>query len=151
MAGAAPASEPLIRSARIGDAPDVARLLETLGYPCTRDDAAERIVTVLGDRRQHLLLAERDGHVCGLIALNMVYSVAHGADLARITALVVGEECQREGVGKRLLREVEVLSRQAGISRIEVTSGAQREGALAFYRGCGYSEGALRFVKLLGD
>lgn len=151
MAGEPPVSEPLIRSARVGDAPDVARLLEALGYPCSRDDASERIVTVLGDRRQHLLLAERDGHVCGLIALNMVYSVAHGADLARITALVVGDECQREGIGKRLLREAELVSRQSGISRIEVTSGPQRHGAHTFYRDCGYSEGALRFVKLLGD
>jgi len=151
MPAEVPAGEPLIRSARIGDAPDVARLLESLGYPCSRDDAAERIITVLGDPRQHLLLAERDGHVCGLLALNMVYSVAHGADLARITALVVGDECRREGIGKRLLREAEAVSRQSGISRIEVTSGPQRHGAHAFYRGCGYSEGALRFVKLLGD
>ncbi|MFC0676849.1 GNAT family N-acetyltransferase [Lysobacter korlensis] len=141
----------VVRSAKIGDASDVARLLDQLGYPCNRDEAADRIVTVLGDPRQHLLIAERDGHACGLISLNMVYSVAHGADLARITALIVGDDCQREGIGRRLLREVEVLSRQAGVSRIEVTSGPQRQGAHAFYRGCGYSEGSLRFVKLLGD
>jgi N-acetylglutamate synthase-like GNAT family acetyltransferase len=140
-----------IRPARIGDASDVARLLDQLGYPCTRDEAAERIVTVLGDPRQQLLIAERDGHACGLISLNMVYSVAHGADLARITSLVVADDCLREGIGRRLLREVEVRARQAGISRIEVTSGPQRETAHAFYRGCGYSEGSLRFVKLLGD
>lgn len=142
---------PVIRSAKIGDASDVGRLLELLGYPCSRDDAAERIVTVLGDARQQLLIAERDGHACGLISMAMVYSVAHGADLARITALIVAEDCQREGIGRRLLREVEVRARQAGVSRIEVTSGAQRHGGHAFYRGCGYSEGSLRFVKLLGD
>lgn len=151
MAPNEPADGAVVRPARIGDAPDVARLLEQLGYPCTRDEAADRIVTVLGDPRQQLLLAERDGHACGLIALNNTYSVAHGAELARITALIVADDCQREGIGKRLLREVEALSRQAGISRIEVTSGSQRQGAAAFYRGCGYSEGSLRFVKLLGD
>jgi len=144
------AREPVIRGARVGDSHDVARLLELLGYPCSRDEAAERIVTVLSDPRQQLLLAERDGHVCGLIALNMVYSVAHGANLARITALVVDDTCQREGIGRRLLREVESLSRNEGISRIEVTSGPQRHDAHTFYRECGYSEGSLRFVKLLG-
>ena len=142
---------PVIRAARIGDAPDVARLLELLGYPCTRDEAADRIVTVLGDPRQLLLIAERDGHACGLIASTMVYSVAHGAELARITALVVAEDCQREGIGRRMLREVEARARQAGVSRIEVASGAQRHGGHAFYRDCGYTEGSLRFVKLLGD
>ena len=144
-------SEPVIRGARVGDASDVARLLSLLGYPCDRDEASERIVTVLADPRQQLLLAERSGHVCGLIALNMVYSVAHGADLARITALIVDDSCQREGIGRRLLREVESLSRNAGMARIEVASGAQRHGAHKFYRECGYSEGSLRFVKLLGD
>jgi N-acetylglutamate synthase-like GNAT family acetyltransferase len=151
MAPDEPAASTLVRPAKIGDASDVARLLEQLGYPCTRDEAADRIVTVLGDPRQQLLIAERDGHACGLISLNMVYSVAHGADLARITSLIVAEDCQREGIGRRLLREVEVRARQAGVSRIEVTSGPQRQGAHAFYRGCGYSEGSLRFVKLLGD
>ena len=29
-----------IRAAAIGDATDVARLIEPLGYPCTRDEAA---------------------------------------------------------------------------------------------------------------
>ena len=28
---------------------------------------------------------------------------------------------------------------------------SQREGAHAFYRGCGYSDDSLRFLKLLGD
>lgn len=146
------AADPVVmRAARIGDASDVARLLELLGYPCTRDEAADRIVMVLGDPRQQLLLAERDGHACGLIASTMVYSVAHGADLARITALVVADDCQREGIGRRMLREIEVRARQAGVSRLEVTSGAQRHSGHAFYRDCGYTEGSLRFVKLLGD
>ena len=130
---------------------DVATLLGILGYPCTRDEAAERIALVQSDRRQVLLLAECDGRVQGMVAMETLYSVAHGNELARITALVVAPEWERQGVGRRLLREVEQRARQSRIARIEVTSNARRNAAHAFYRGCGYADGSLRFVKLLGD
>jgi GNAT superfamily N-acetyltransferase len=145
------AVEAWVRQAGTGDAGDVAALLDVLGYPCSRDEAAERIALVQGDRRQVLLLAECEGRVQGLVAMETLYSVAHGSELARITALVVDPACERKGVGRRLLREVEQRARQAGIARIEVTSNARRSAAHAFYRGCGYADGSLRFVKLLGD
>ena len=142
---------PRVRPAELGDAHDVARLLGDLGYPCNRDEAAERIAVVRHDPRQHLLLAEIDGDACGLISLYTLYSVVHGTELARITALVVSPACQRQGIGRRLLREVELISRRTGVSRIEVTSNLRRSEAHAFYRDCGYSDGSLRFVKALGD
>lgn len=145
------AIDPQLRAAALGDASDVARLLDALGYPCSRDEAAERIAYVLGDRRQHLILAEIQGHVCGMVAMDMRYSVTRGADQTRITALVVAPECSRQGIGRRLLREVESISRRAGIARIEVTSNARRNDAHAFYQGCGYADGSRHFFKLLGD
>jgi len=144
-------SPPAVRAAEAGDAGDVARLLDLLGYPCSRDEAAERISVIAHDPRQHLLLAEIDGHACGLVALYCLYSLAHGAPLARITALVVEPGSRRLGVGRQLVREVELLARRQRLARIEVTSNAGRAEAHAFYRGCGYADGSLRFVKLLGD
>ncbi len=89
-----------VRDAHTGDASDVARLLDALGYPCSRDEAAERIAAVLGDPRQRLLLAEIGGHACGLVGMDLRYSLARGADQARVTALVVAPECARQGVGR---------------------------------------------------
>jgi GNAT superfamily N-acetyltransferase len=140
-----------VRAAATGDAGCVARLLGHLGYPCEDDEAAERIAVVISDRRQHLLLAEVDGEARGLVALYTLYSLAHGSELARITALVVAPECARSGIGRLLLREVEQLSRRHGIHRIEVTSNARRVDAHAFYRDCGYSDDSRRFVKMLCD
>lgn len=140
-----------VRQAELGDASDVARLLGELGYPCTRDQAAERIAVVRHDPRQHLLLAEIDGDTSGLISLYTLYSVVHGHEVARITGLVVLPEEQGKGVGRRLLREVESICRRYDVRRIEVTSNASRIEAHAFYRRCGYIDGSLRFVKALGD
>jgi len=140
-----------VRDARIGDAADVASLLETLGYPCSRDEASDRIAHVLADPRQRLLLAEIGGHACGLAGMDLRYSLARGAEQARITALVVAPECERQGVGRRLLKELEAIARQAGAARIEVTAAASRDSAHSFYRGCGYADASLHFAKLLGD
>jgi GNAT superfamily N-acetyltransferase len=147
----APTDEARIRAAAIGDACDVATLLEALGYPCSRAEAAERIAYVLGDQRQHLLVAERDGHTCGLVALDVRYSLTRGEDQARITALVVAPDSGRRGIGRRLLREVEGIARRAGATRIEVTSNAGRGDAHAFYHRCGYGDGSRHFFKRLGD
>ena len=140
-----------IRTAQLGDASDVAGLLDKLGYPCTREEAADRISHVLHDPRSTLLLGEIDGKVCGLVAMDTRYSITRGADLARISALVVSPDSSRQGIGRQLLREVETVARLARAVRLEVTSNASREGAHQFYVDCGYSEGSRHFIKLLGD
>ncbi|MEI2453939.1 global regulator CLP-associated N-acetyltransferase [Lysobacter firmicutimachus] len=153
MGRVAPSAEtaPRVRLAELGDASDVAELLSQLGYPCTRDEAAERIAVLRDDPRHYLLLAELDGHACGLVASHTRYSLTHGADLTRITALVVARSCYRQGIGRLLLREVERRARRDGVSRIEVTSNSARLEAHEFYRRCGYADGSVKFVKTLGD
>jgi GNAT superfamily N-acetyltransferase len=141
-----------VRGVEPADAASVGTLLEALGYPCTEDEALERIAHFRDDARQFLLLAERDGgEPCGLAAVKLNYSLTRGADVARITALVVTPDCYGQGIGRRLLREVETLARRNGAIRLEVTSNPSRDGAHAFYRACGYSDGSRHFVKLLGD
>ncbi|MCY7355479.1 MAG: GNAT family N-acetyltransferase [Lysobacter sp.] len=140
-----------VRNAGIGDADDVARLLTDLGYPCERHDAAERISTTTNDDRQALLLARCEGRVCGLLALDFMYYLPLGTTTCRITALVIAPEAQRRGLGRQLLREAERRARMACAARLELASAAHRVEAHAFYRACGFREGALRFVKLLGD
>ena len=83
--------------------------------------------------------------------MDLRYSLVRGTEQARITALVVSPECTRQGVGRRLVREVEAIARQAGAARVEVTTALSREHAHAFYRECGYARGSLHFAKLLGD
>lgn len=146
-------SHPLIfvRAARNGDARDIAALLTTLGYPCQADEALARLHAVAAEVDQTLLVAERGGAVCGLLALDAMYYLPLGARTCRITALVVAPAHQGEGIGHELLLAAEAWARQAGAIRIEVASAAHRERAHAFYRSCGYDDRSIRFVKHLGD
>ena len=138
-----------LRSAMIADADDVARLLTELGYPCEIDEAAERIDAIAANDRQALVLARRDGAVCGLVALDFMYYLPLGTTTCRITAMVVTPEAQGRGVGRQLLREAERRARTGGAARLEITSGSQRTDAHAFYKACGYGDGTVRFVKAL--
>ena len=139
-----------LRSAMIADADDVARLLTELGYPCEIDEAAERIDAIAANDRQALVLARREGAVCGLVALDFMYYLPLGTITCRVTALVVTPTAQGLGIGRQLLKEAERLARCGGAARIELTSGSQRTEAHAFYRACGYKDSSVRFVKQLG-
>lgn len=140
-----------LRSAMIADADDVAHLLTELGYPCEIDDAVERIDAIATNDRQALVLARRDGAVCGLIALDFMYYLPLGTITCRVTALVVTPTAQGLGIGRQLLKEAERRARAGGAARIELTSGSQRTEAHAFYRACGYKDSSVRFVKQMGE
>ncbi|HSD18020.1 MAG TPA: GNAT family N-acetyltransferase [Thermomonas sp.] len=140
-----------LRSAMVVDADDVARLLTELGYPCETGEAADRIDAIAGNDRQALVLARREGAVCGLVALDFMYYLPLGTITCRVTALVVTPTAQGLGIGRQLLKEAERRARGGGASRIELTSGSQRTEAHAFYRACGYKDSSVRFVKQLGE
>jgi len=140
-----------VRTVLAGDAAEIAALITLLGYPCTPDEAADRLRVAATEHDQALLVADRNGELCGMLGLDLMYYLPLGARTCRITALVVATAHQGEGVGRELLQSAETWARRAGATRIEVTSAAHRNEAHAFYRACGYSDGSMRFVKRLGD
>ena len=140
----------MVRPAQAQDAAGLARLLGVLGYPCDREEAVARLRAVEDEDGQQVLVADRHGELVGLVALDVRYYLPLGALTCRITALAVAPDDTRRGIGRMLLREAEQRARQAGAARIELTAALQREEAHAFYRACGYGEGALRFLKRLG-
>ncbi|GAB3735097.1 hypothetical protein GCM10028862_18610 [Luteimonas pelagia] len=150
-ASAGMAADVLLRAAMPADGDDVAGLLGALGYPCDVREAVARIATVAADPRQVLVVAVERGRVRAMLALHTMYSLARGADIVRITALVVAEDARGHGLGRRLLREAERFARTCGAQRLEISSGTQRTGAHAFYQACGYGESGRRFVRPLGD
>ena len=66
----------------------------------------------------------------------------------RITALVVGRNARRHGVGRLLMRHAEQMAVAQGCEFVELTSAADRADAHAFYRSIGYEVNSLRFRKL---
>ena len=134
-----------IRPAVLEDAPGIAALLTVLGYPCSAEEATVRLVHLRDEPEQQLWIAQEHG------AMDIRYYLPLGARTCRITALAVLEEFHGRGIGKRLLHEAEIKARQAGATRVELTTATHREQAHQFYKACGYENASLRFVKRLGD
>lgn len=145
------AGSTVVRPARPEDGPGLSILFGVLGYPCSAEEAAQRVLDLREDPNQALLVVDLHGQVAGMVGCDLSYYLPLGAFTCRVTALAVSDAAQRQGIGRMLLREAESLARAAGAVRIELTSAAHRDEAHAFYRACGYGEGAIRFVKRLGD
>jgi GNAT superfamily N-acetyltransferase len=142
---------PVVRAATAEDGFGLSALFGILGYPCTPEEASQRVIDLREDANQTLLVADTEGGLLGMMACDLSYYLPLGAPTCRVTALAVNADAQRRGIGRLLLREAEALARDAGAVRIELTSAGHRHEAHAFYRACGYGDGALRFVKRLGD
>lgn len=140
-----------IRPAVLEDAPGIATLLAALGYPCTTEEAMVRLMHLRDEPEQQCWIAQEHGEAIAMISMDIRYYLPLGARTCRITALIVLDEFHGKGIGKRLLREAEVKARQAGATRVELTTAVHREQAHQFYRACGYENASLRFVKRLGD
>lgn len=142
---------PAVRPASAEDGFGLSELLGILGYPCPPEEASQRVLDLRLDQNQNLLVADSQGRLIGMVCCDLSYYLPLGAPTCRITALAVDPMAQRRGVGRLLLREAEAHARKAGAVRIELTSAPHRQEAHTFYRACGYGDGALRFVKRLGD
>jgi len=140
----------IIREAVDQDADQIAGLLKALGYPNSPAFARQKMAALSQNAGDIVLVAEAAGRVIGVAHLHVAELFHEAGRLGRIMALVVTNHARRSGVGRRLMRSLEKLARNAGCVKMEVTSGAHREGAHAFYESLGYLQEPKRFVKVLG-
>lgn len=140
----------MIRAAGRDDAADLARLLDTLGYPASPEEAVRRLGRLEDTGLDQVLVAEGPGALVGLLALHITPVLLHEpGPVGRITALVVDPAHQRAGVGAQLLGAAEQLLRKAGCTLVEVGSNSRRADAHAFYLDQGYQQSHGLFRKEL--
>jgi GNAT superfamily N-acetyltransferase len=138
-----------IRHARADDAAAIASLLTQLGYPTHAAEVPLRLARFTAGGVGTLLVAESDGEVAAIAALEITHPVHHPDPVAHVSAFVVGTAFRRRGLGRRLLAEVERAARAAGCRRIVVTSAEHRDDAHGFYLGAGWTYTGRRFAQEL--
>ena len=129
---------PTIRVAQAGDAAEIARLCEELGYPARPEDLAARLPFLLGDEKQWVAVAIwREPKVMGWIAAERRFLLESG-ERVEIVGLVVDPAARREGIGKALVSEAERWAASRGISTVFVRSNIARRESHYFYDRIGY-------------
>ena len=128
---------PAVRGALLADAPAIASLSATLGYPAPADEVRRRLERILA-RPDHVVL------VC--VAADRVVGWLHGGELdvleygtrCEILGLVVDPEHRRGGVGRRLVGAVEAWAAARGLQQMAVRSNVTRSESHPFYERLGY-------------
>lgn len=95
------------------------------------------------------LLAFVEGEVAGFISCHAQWLLHHASLIGEIQEMVVVEKFRSQGIGKKLLHQLEVIAREKGIRQLEVTSNKKRVNAHRFYLREGFGETHLKFTREL--
>lgn len=103
-----------------------------------RDRAGE----LLRDENSDILVAERDGVICGMAGVEYLIRPESAYSQERrtyyITEFGVDEAYRRHGVGRELLDFMREDARKRGFARIELDAWTFNESALDFYGSLGF-------------
>lgn len=151
------AFEPRVRRANVEDAQPihalVCELAEAVGDAPPRLEAVEaRLSELLEESRAPVLVAEgEDGAVVGAVSLWIKPDLAHGDTVVEVPMLVVAEGSRREGVGRRLMDEVQALAAENKANIIELIATSANVAAREFYRAFGFVETDHVALEFVGD
>ena len=120
-----------------------------LGYSVSVDDLALRIKQMLYDRHYCIFVAENNNEVIAFIGMHIGLAFEYSGKIARIIALAVKKEYQRQGVGTKLLQTTESYLNENHVELIAVNSGIHRVEAHRFYEKQGFYKKGYSFAKTI--
>ena len=127
-----------VRAARAGDAPALAALSTSLGYPATAGEIEARLRVLERSDGDAVFVAVDDEDA----PIGFVHVAARDelvvAPCAKIEGLDVGEAFRRRGAATGLIEAVEAWAAARGLGVVMVRSRTERAAAHAFYSSLGY-------------
>ncbi|RHW52468.1 GNAT family N-acetyltransferase [Lactobacillus bombicola] len=131
----------MIRNAKVSDADAIQKLNQAeLGYDYAIEKTAANLKKLLSDSRHHLLLVFEDNATKKVVAYlhAELYEEIYFDPMYNILALAVSHSYQQQGIGTKLMGELEKRAISHGINEIRLNSGEQRIKAHQFYEKLGY-------------
>jgi len=93
---------------------------------------------MLNNERGCLFVAETSGRVIGMCSGQLTVSTAEGGPVMLVEDVVVHEEYQGRGVGRRLMEEIAAWGKTKGVSRLQLLADRNNSSALEFYKKLGW-------------
>ncbi len=127
-------NEILIREMIIGDYDAVSRLWTQAGLPFRPlgRDRREKMEVEMGQGSALFVVAESGGEVVGVVL------GTHDGRRGWINRLAVSPAYRRQGIARRLVREVEARTETLGIEIVAALIETENETSLAFFQAIGY-------------
>ena len=102
----------------------------------------ERVYEMWRSADSDVIVAERDGTICGMAAVEYLNKPESPYSKARkfyhVIEFGVDEACRRQGVGRELMDFIRADAKGRGFSRIELDMWTFNEAALKFYEAVGF-------------
>ena len=142
-----------IRSAKPNDIPIILGLLYELGRPKPKKDSdvdtfTKLVKKYLKDSDKEILIAEHnDVEIIGMASIVFLSRLNHADNEMYIPELVVFENYQNKGIGKKLIESCIKLAKEKKCHRIRVESGNARKESHIFYKNLGFVQDAFSFSK----
>ena len=137
-----------IRTADPGDAPGIADLLGAAGRPIAASILAARLDALRREPGAALLAVEW-GPPSGLVVLHWFRTLADDGPVAQISALLVGPDDRRRGIGRALLKSAAQAARSAGCAALHLPVPGADASLVAFCEATGFTETGPGFVRPL--
>ena len=129
----------IIREASLADTEAIWMLNCTeMGYPFPLEATRDKLEKLLRRGSDKIFVATIEAAVVGYVHAND-YDVIYAPHMKNIMGIAVAHEHKHKGIGKALLRQVELWAADTGATGIRLVSGTSRTGAHEFYRRCGFT------------
>ena len=115
----------------------IANLLPQLSSSATAPNH-EEIENLLADKNCHLLIAEIDGEIAGMLSL-VVVNIPTGRK-TWIEDVVVDSKFRGQNIGFELVEQAKKLSQELGAKKLYLTSNPSRQAAHRLYAKCGFEK-----------
>lgn len=139
----------IIRPAQPADADAISALYRELVPDAPVQVLPERIAAIVADNNNHLWVCDDEGEVIATAFIGLCMdAMFQQQPFAIVENLVVSSHCQREGVGKFFMDEIEAFCLQQDCSKIMLLTNSENRDARDFYSAMGYDPDAkIGFIK----
>ncbi|MEU1620435.1 GNAT family N-acetyltransferase [Streptomyces sp. NPDC005722] len=105
---------------------------------------------VIADPGQHLVVAERNGALAGVLQLSVIPGLSRrGTTRSVIEAVRVHRDARGDGLGTRMIEWAVEESRRLGCTLVQLTSDRARTDAHRFYERLGFTASHVGFKRQL--
>jgi GNAT superfamily N-acetyltransferase len=96
------------------------------------------LALIVGSGKDRVLIAEHEGRVIGMCSVQTLISTAEGGRVGLVEDMVVSKAFLGQGIGRRLLGELERWADETGLTRLQLLADRSNRPALSFYDKLGW-------------
>lgn len=110
--------------------------------PGFSEELRDYVYEIWKDPNKDILVAERDGEICGMAVLNCISKpespFMFQRDFMDVDEFCVAEKYRRQGVATEMIEFIKKYAKDKGFQRLELNMWEFNEGALKFYESIGF-------------